>query len=245
MADVVQIKPCKAVYVNVTSVIHSGKIITWLLHFFTTGAEYEDLTLSNLQKRLYFYTINNSKKSGDILLRQAFKLVWVPAHRTAKKLCTVCLSRSVEYINDLCITEYEWLLPLATLTWATAGAVYLNRLRNWTCRGFCGVLLLLRLLIIWKSHIAPCGYYHCHLVDIYHLFYFFFIAPGRVMFTFQPEINWEDYEMTAGISKNTKSEVRHFIFQHYRHFLTFTYFIWTRGKYSTSYANVGLSLGFT
>ena len=245
MADVVQIKPCKAVYVNVTSVIHSGKIITWLLHFFTTGAEYEDLTLSNLHKRLYFYTINNSKKSGDILLRQAFKWVWVPAHHTAKKLCTVCLSRSVEYINDLCITEYEWLLPLATLTWATAGAVYLSRLRNWTCRGFCGVILLLRLLIIWKSHIAPCGYYHCHLVDIYHLFYFFFIAPGRVMFTFQPERNWEDYEMTAGISKNTKSEVRHFIFQHYRHFLTFTYFIWTRGKYSTSYANVGLSLGFT
>ena len=225
-ADVVQIKPCKAVYVNVTSVIHSGKIITWLLHFFTTGAEYEDPTLSNLHKRLHFYTINNSKKSEDtrfnILLRQSFKWVWVPAHRRAKRLCTVCLFRSVEYINDLCITEYEWLLPLATLTWAAAGAVYLSRLRNWTCRGFCGVILLLRLLIIWKSHIAPCGYYHCHLVDIYHLFYFFFIAPGRVMFTFQPEINWEDYEMTAGISKNTKSEARNFIFQHYRHFLTFT-----------------------
>ena len=187
MADVVQIKPCKAVYVNVTSVIHSGKIITWLLHFFTTGAEYEDPTLSNLHKRLYFYTINNSKKSEDtrfnILLRQAFNWVWVPAHRTAKKLCTVCLFRSVEYINDLCITEYEWLLPLATLTWATAGAVYLSRLRNWTCRGFCGVILLLRLLTTWKSHIALFGFYHCHLVDIYHLFYFFFIAPGRVMFT--------------------------------------------------------------
>ena len=42
------------------------------------------------------------------------------------------------------------------------------------------------------------------------------------MFTFQPERNWEDYEMTAGISKNTKSEARHFIFQHYRHFLAFT-----------------------
>ena len=28
------------------------------------------------------------------------------------------------------------------LTWVAAGAVDLSRLRNWTCRGFCGVILL-------------------------------------------------------------------------------------------------------
>ena len=63
MACVAQTRPCKAVYVNVTSVIHSAKIITWLVHCFTIGAVYEHSTLSNLHKRLHLYTEINSKKS--------------------------------------------------------------------------------------------------------------------------------------------------------------------------------------
>ena len=63
MADVIQTKPCKAVYVNVTYVIHSGKIITRLVHCFTTGVVYEDPTLSNLNKRLHLYSKKKSKKS--------------------------------------------------------------------------------------------------------------------------------------------------------------------------------------
>ena len=63
MADVVQVKPCKAVYFNVTSVIHSGKIITWFVHFFTTGAVYEDPKPNNFHERLHLYTVINSKKS--------------------------------------------------------------------------------------------------------------------------------------------------------------------------------------
>ena len=76
MADVVQTKPCKAVYVNVTYVIHSGKIITRLVHCFTTGVVYEDPTLSNLNKRLRLYS---KKKIQEIRMyevqcsRQTFK----------------------------------------------------------------------------------------------------------------------------------------------------------------------------
>ena len=68
--------------------------------------------------------------------------------------------------------------------------------------------------ILWFLSLSPCW----HLPFILFLFY----CSRKSYVHFQPERNWEDYEMTAGISKNTKSEARHFIFQHYRHFLTFT-----------------------
>ena len=43
-------------------------------------------------------------------------------------------------LHYLCVTDCNWLLPLSTLTWAAAGAVDFSRLRNGSCRGFCGVI---------------------------------------------------------------------------------------------------------
>ena len=201
----------------------------WLVplatHFFMTGAEYEDPTLSNLHKRLYFCTINNFKKSEDTRFNTFKTSIQVSLSSSS--------SHSEKVVHGLLIQKrwvHKWFVCYIARITTSPGHAYLSYC--WGCilesteeldlSWFLWSYLTFKTShylkepyhTLWFLSLSPCW----HLPFILLLFY----CSRKSYVHFQPERNWEDYEMTAGISKNTKSEARHFIFQHYRHFLAFT-----------------------
>ena len=182
------------------------------MHFFTTGAVYEDPTLTNSHKRLHLKIVINSKKSEG---------TWSNTFETSIQEGSSS-SGSEKVVHGLLIQKrcvQQWFVCYIVRMTTSPGNASLPELLPEHFVAFIIVTYL-----------------------TFAIIYFLFYCTRKSYLHFQPEGNWEDYEMIAGIVwsiKNIRS--RAFYISALETFSS----VYIVQLDTRSYTNAGLRLGFT
>ena len=96
-----------------------------------------------IHKRLHLKIVINSKKSEGTRSNTFETSIQEGSSSGQWKSCARFVYPEALRAAMICVlhSTNDYFPGERQLTWVAAGAVDLSRLRNWTCRGFCGVIL--------------------------------------------------------------------------------------------------------